>query len=414
MQILKPLYFIGRIFKPLVLWAYKIYITLKQRVRRSFKLGLHFINLFTNRKIVIILVFGLSVFVISANILQAQEIKNPDFGQHSAFASLLQPEGEGEIIETADNLKPQQKKYIPEQLTMLSSTEGLGGSGEVEAEIIALSGSTLVKENVLETQIGQRSEVLKHEVESGETLGEIAERYGITTSTLLWANDLTSKDYIKPGQVLNIPPVSGIMYTIASGDSLDGIIKKYQGDKEKTIALNQIGTDELLPVGKEIVIADGIPYTPPVVAHDPTVAVNYQNFTSIFTPSYKPSVTGGKLNWPVGCRNNLTTYWGHPNRARDIACSYGTPIYAAESGTAYISFSGSWGHGYGNTIDIRSANGLMTRYAHMSSFNVNSGQYVNRGDVIGFVGMTGRTSGPHLHFEVLINGVAVDPINYLY
>jgi len=125
------------------------------------------------------------------------------------------------------------------------------------------------------------------------------------------------------------------------------------------------------------------------------------------------TVSESYLQWPVDSRNAPTTYYGHVNNARDFPCPVGTPIYAAESGTANISFTG-YGHGYGNAIDLSSDNGLMTRYAHMSSFNVSDGQYVNRGDVIGFVGMTGRTSGPHLHFEIWINGMAYNPLNYLY
>jgi murein DD-endopeptidase MepM/ murein hydrolase activator NlpD len=140
---------------------------------------------------------------------------------------------------------------------------------------------------------------------------------------------------------------------------------------------------------------------------------NILNITEASETTDNSNITDGEINWPIACNTTPTTYWGHVNNARDFACPIGTPIYAAESGTVHISFTGQWGHGYGNAIDLYSDNGLMTRYAHMSNFNVNEGDYVNRGDVLGYVGMTGRTTGPHLHFEVWINGIAHSPLNYL-
>ena len=94
----------------------------------------------------------------------------------------------------------------------------------------------------------------------------------------------------------------------------------------------------------------------------------------------------------------------------DIGVPYGTPIHAAAAGTVIYA---TWMEGYGNLVVIDHGNGLATAYAHQSQIAVSYGQQVNQGDVIGYVGCTGHCFGPHLHFEVRINGAPVDPLGYL-
>ena len=102
--------------------------------------------------------------------------------------------------------------------------------------------------------------------------------------------------------------------------------------------------------------------------------------------------------------------WGRMHQGIDIGVPYGTPIHAAAAGT--VIYCG-WMEGYGNLVVIDHHNTLATAYAHQSSIAVQCGQDVSQGDVIGYVGCTGHCTGPHLHFEVRVNGIPVDPLGYL-
>ena len=123
-----------------------------------------------------------------------------------------------------------------------------------------------------------------------------------------------------------------------------------------------------------------------------------------------PSSSG--LIWPVSgpVTSPFGYRWGRLHAGIDIGVPYGTPIHAAASGTVVLA---GWNGGYGNYTCIDHGGGMATCYAHQSSFAVSTGQHVTQGQVIGYVGSTGHSFGPHLHFEVRINGNPVDPLGYL-
>ena len=102
--------------------------------------------------------------------------------------------------------------------------------------------------------------------------------------------------------------------------------------------------------------------------------------------------------------------WGRMHQGVDIDADYGDDVFSADGGV--VSFAGTLGT-YGNLIEIDHQNGYKTRYAHLSSINVSKGDTLTKGEFIGKVGATGRVTGPHLHFEVIVNGKAQDPMNYL-
>ncbi len=116
----------------------------------------------------------------------------------------------------------------------------------------------------------------------------------------------------------------------------------------------------------------------------------------------------GSLDWPTYGR--ITQYYRSGHRAIDIGGNTGQAIRAADSG--YVSFTGYQG-GYGKLVVLDHNNGIVTKYAHCSSINVSTGQRVGKGETIAAVGSTGRSTGPHLHFEVLVNGSPTNPLNYL-
>jgi murein DD-endopeptidase MepM/ murein hydrolase activator NlpD len=125
-----------------------------------------------------------------------------------------------------------------------------------------------------------------------------------------------------------------------------------------------------------------------------------------------PASSSGALAWPLSgpVTSPFGMRWGRMHEGIDIAASEGTPIHAAAAGR--VIYCG-WEEGYGNLVVLDNGNGVATAYAHQSSIAVSCGQDVAQGDVVGYVGSTGHSTGPHLHFEVRVNGVAVDPFGYL-
>ena len=146
--------------------------------------------------------------------------------------------------------------------------------------------------------------------------------------------------------------------------------------------------------------------------------------TSNSTTSYSGAVTttysGGKLGWPCPASSRITSQYGYRilfgvrefHTGIDIGAGTGSNIVAAESGTVILAAYG-WNGGYGNYMILSHGNGVTTRYAHASALYVSAGQTVTKGQVIGAVGTTGNSTGPHLHFEVRINGAHQNPLNYL-
>lgn len=138
-----------------------------------------------------------------------------------------------------------------------------------------------------------------------------------------------------------------------------------------------------------------------------------QNPTSNDGGSY---VGSGQFIWPTPGFTYLSSYWGDGRNhgAIDIAGSniYGSKVVAADSGTVVLAESGGWGGGYGTYLMIDHGNGYATLYAHLSGLAVSQGQTVQQGQVIGFVGSTGYSTGPHLHFEIRVNGVKQNPMNW--
>ena len=254
-----------------------------------------------------------------------------------------------------------------------------------------------------------RKEIIYYTVQNGDTISTIARRFGLTVNTILWANNLTSFNLIRPGDRLAVLPYSGVLYTVKKGDTLAKIAQTYDIELEKILSCNTLGNS--LVVGQKIVVPGAKKISDIVAVRKPS-----SNYTGISVikdliknPGVKP--TGNKMTWPtVGTR--ITQYFSWRHNGVDIANKIGTPIYAADSGTVVIS-QGGYNGGYGNTIVIDHGGGKRTRYGHMSKLFVKVGDEVSKGENIGAMGSTGHSTGPHLHFEVLINGARYNPLNYV-
>jgi LysM repeat protein len=224
-------------------------------------------------------------------------------------------------------------------------------------------------------------------VQDGDTLSQVAEMFSVSVNTIVWANDLSSGKDIHPGQTLLILPINGIQHTVKKGDTLASIAKKYGGDKDEIIAFNDLAEGELT-VGDSITIPGGEEPEEP----KPT---GVKKGTKVITSG--PNVSGYFIHPLPG---TVRTQGLHGYNGVDYGAPVGTPIRAAAGGRVITSRAGGWNGGYGTFIVIEHANGTQTLYAHNSRNIVWQGQSVVQGQVIGYSGNTGRSTGPHLHFEV--------------
>ncbi len=247
-----------------------------------------------------------------------------------------------------------------------------------------------------------RRSVITYTVQPGDTVEGIAIMYDIQPETIMWSNSAVedTPDYLKIGQEVVILPIDGVYHTVAKGDTLESIAKKYKAKVESItgVSFNNLQPpDYHIEPGMRLIVADGEkPFVPKVVTS--------------YAGSVPQGARGtGRFQWPVLGSITQGYWWGH--RAVDIGAATGTPVYAADGG--FVSFAGWTTIGYGNLIVVDHANGYATYYAHLSRFNVVAGQSVARGQLIGAVGSTGNSSGPHTHFEIRYNGVLLNPRSYL-
>jgi len=240
-------------------------------------------------------------------------------------------------------------------------------------------------------------------VRDGDTLGRIAELFDVSTSTIRTANNLSSKSVIKPGQKLTIPPVDGVEYSVAKNDTLTSIAKKFNVSEGDIASFNYILDTSKIAIATKLFIPGGKtisapkPRTTTTTQIRPSSAVSSSSLTGMFRRPIP-----GKLVSGYGMRTHPVTGKRSTHKGIDLDGYTGEPIYAAGSGTIKRAVKSGWGGGYGLYVVIdHGAND--TLYAHMSRVAVSSGQYVNEGDVIGYVGSTGQSTGPHVHFEVRRN-----------
>lgn len=222
-------------------------------------------------------------------------------------------------------------------------------------------------------------------VQEGDTLSEIAEMFDVTSNTIKWANDIPPSGTIRIGQTLTILPVTGIKYTVKKGDTVASIAKRFDGDAEEIVNFN--GLEGPLAAGTELIIPDGVAPAPA------KAAPSKGGVATVGTPTqvgyYLRPVAGGKKTQGIHGWNGI-----------DFGAPAGTPILASAAGEVIIAKDTGWNGGYGQYVVIRHDNGSQTLYAHASRVIVSSGQTVQQGQVVAYVGRTGKSTGDHLHFEI--------------
>lgn len=329
----------------------------------------------------------LSVLAVAAIILVLSQVKIPDWSL--PIDALPGAAMENNLQAASGNLS------LPRLLT----TELQPESGNLESlQRIALPFTT--------APVRPRETIAVHTVQSGDTILGIAAQYGIQPETILWANPQIEEnpDRISIGDQVKVLPVNGVLHTVRQGDTLSSIAAKYKVEVSDitNYAGNGLSDDaKELTVATELVVPGG---EKPVIAQQ-VVTYNYS------APVPASAVKGsGAFAWPTS-GNVSQGYWGG-HAAIDISSWTGAPVAAADGG--YVSFVGrGWNSGYGNHIIIDHGNGYTTLYAHLNSIFVSPGENVARGAQIGTAGNTGNSTGPHLHFEILYQGVRRNPYSFL-
>jgi len=265
--------------------------------------------------------------------------------------------------------------------------------------------SVAMAETGTSTLISQkpRSEIVEYTVEQGDTVSTIAEKFGVSVDTIIWENNLKSVKDIKDGQVLRILPVTGVLYKVKRGDTIYTIAKTLQVDPQVIVdwPYNSFANDEtfVLAVGQTLIVPDGIkPKETPIAPR------------RIYATIPGAGLGTGQFVWPTN--GTITQYFSWYHKALDIANHAAPDILAADGGTVILAgWNNVWS--YGNHIIIDHGNGYQTLYAHLSQVFVSVGQKVARGQTIGKMGSTGRSTGTHLHFEIRVGGSGQNPLNFL-
>mgnify|MGYP001216098919 CR=1 FL=1 len=267
---------------------------------------------------------------------------------------------------------------------------------------------------VPQTFVGRRPEhtFQTYTVERGDTPNGIADKFGIQATTLLGGNPTLSQEssLLQTGVTLIILPVDGVLHDVQPGDTLESIAAQYSVPVETIIGYAPNNLEfpyRLFPETQILVpgaVRDVFVWTPPSLE-------SVRGRSSREGSGIAPVIVGtGTFIYPVNSRNFSQYFWvGHPGF--DIALGEGSAVVASDTGT--VTFAGWNIYGYGNLIVINHGNGYETFYGHLSSIGVVPGQIVYQGNVIGATGNTGNSSGPHIHFEVRVNGVQDNPCFYV-
>lgn len=287
---------------------------------------------------------------------------------------------------------------------------GAGELGVERASPVSRAREVLTQARVPQTltsQVQADPEIQTYTVQDGDTLITIAKLYAVKAITIAYNNNVTDATLIHRGDVFRIPPFDAAIYTVKAGDTIDSVAQYFKVDAKSIMDANRLyyEPDKFL-AGKEILVPEPTATYPNFELKD---AKRYETPTISSTPVDTRTLPkpAGKLSWPVG--GIITQYFWYGHKGVDIAAPFGTGIAASDAGV--VSAAG-WVAVGGLRVCVKHSWGMETCYYHTSVVLVDVGQQVGRGQIIARIGLTGVTTGPHVHWEARYQGVLVDPLQY--
>lgn len=343
--------------------------------------------------------------------------------QAGFFSSLLGDEAHAEVTEEVQSSKNSQTMSLLQanvssasifQDPKASRPGGTNGAGKKDSQANEIDTSVninIVSDNAIlpvtgplgasdgkDTVDSSSDQISVYVVRKGDSISAIAEMFGVSVNTILAANDMKKGDKLIEGDVLFILPISGLEHTVAKGQTIKSIAKLYKVDINDIAFYNGITPDAKLAIGDKLMIPGGEMADEGGDKPAPNLASALARDKRYYETNPIQDIIGYFIN-PVPTGRKTQGLHGPGHRGIDIGAPKGTLIYASAPGTVLIARAG-WSGGYGNMAIIQHPNGTKTLYAHMTKLGTRTGAEVARGEVIGYVGSTGRSTGPHLHFEV--------------
>ena len=277
----------------------------------------------------------------------------------------------------------------------------------VNADYLENTTGVIPKKEVALTTLPEerkRNTAFVYIVQQGDSLYTIGNQFKVSVDALMYINGLTDSSVLSVGQEITVPPVSGLIHKVKSGDTLNSIANEYDVPAQAIADFNYILDTSKLSLGTELVIPGGkVPQAPPPIIYVPSPS---------YGQSGKASPNKSFCAWPTTVRI-ITQYYSWYHNGIDIAAGSRTgmpPILSCSSGT--VTRSGWDPFGLGLNVIVDHGNGFETVYGHLSRIDVSYGDRVDKGEQVGIMGSTGRSTGPHVHFMVKYNGVAQNPLDY--
>ncbi len=426
----KPIFWLYKgIFFPILILIYRGLRFLNKRLLAA---GEHLedgtLRILANKYTINVAVVGIALLVVTTNIYASDVAPQGAHGEQSILSTIVDNGQDDLLLEeaTQDNT-PASNESVTYLGAQALSMQGAGSgdqaysgteNGPYTNDDISggdqTNGESPLANAVRNQPQGDsgvaptRTQIETHIVQQGETVGTIAQMYGISIDTLLASNRIRLS-LIHPGDKLRILPTNGIAYIVKRGDTLKKIATTYKSDPQRILDMNGLSNAAALAIGDEIILPDGKIPPPPR-----QIIISRAGSSSI--PA-APARKGDRFVWPTAARRITQYYgaweWGTRHTGVDIAGPVGTPIYAADDG---VVISSGWNTGgYGNMIIVDHGSGWFTRYGHSSKLLVHAGDTVVKGQPISLMGSTGRSTGPHLHFEIMTRDVhhRINPLGYI-
>ena len=409
------------IFHKVLVKLYLKYLALLKRLGWTDKIRSKSAAWFINQKLIHLAVAALTVFFVIYNLTGQTQAVSPDEMAGKTFLSEIITSEFGENDQLIEEYFDEEAAITPAQQTYLDNLSAFKPQSTAEMTTpeenatfdntgLGLGGDALRRPDLAATSKTSRprDDIVYYTVQASDTVSTIAAGFGVSVNTVLWENDLNAYSLIRPDDKLAILPMSGVSYKVSRGDTLAAIALKYGVEASAILAANKLASADMLSLGQKIIIPGGKKnyYASSQAARNISpVAI----LKDLFKPENLKSFSSNKLAWPtIGAR--ITQYFSWRHLGIDIANKSGTPIYATDAGVVTVA---GWVGGYGNRIVIDHGGGRKSSYAHMSKFAADKGDTVGKGEVIGLMGSTGRSTGPHLDFRYIINGIQYNPLNYL-